>query len=100
MAKKLQYKKEKGSISNPSLLILIVGIIHTGISYVLYFGSITKVKTHFISIFSYIDPVIAIILSAIILKDSMTFLGVVGAILILGVSLFMEIFDMKQNHQE
>ena len=44
--------------------------------------------------------VIAIILSAIILKDSMTFLGVVGAILILGVSLFMEIFDMKQKHQE
>ena len=82
------------------ILILIVGIIHTGISYVLYFGSITKVKTQFISIFSYIDPVIAIILSAIILKDSMTFLGVVGAILILGVSLFMEIFDMKQKHQE
>ena len=31
------------------ILILIVGVIHTGISYVLYFGSITKVKTHFIS---------------------------------------------------
>ena len=86
--------------SNSETIWSNMGIIHTGISYVLYFGSITKVKTQFISIFSYIDPVIAIILSAIILKDSMTFLGVVGAILILGVSLFMEIFDMKQKHQE
>lgn len=82
------------------ILILIVGVIHTGISYVLYFGSITKVKTHFISIFSYIDPVVVIILSAIILKENMTLLGVVGAILILGVSLFMEIYDMKQKYNE
>ena len=82
------------------ILILIVGVIHTGISYVLYFGSITKVKTHFISIFSYIDPVVAIILSAIILKENMSFLGIIGAILILGVSLFMEIYDIKQKHQE
>lgn len=82
------------------ILILIVGVIHTGISYVLYFGSITKVKTFFIAIFSYIDPVVAIILSAIILKENMSFLGVIGAILILGVSLFMEIYDIKQKHQE
>lgn len=82
------------------ILILIVGVIHTGISYVLYFGSITKVKTFFITIFSYIDPVVAIILSAIILKENMSFLGVIGAILILGVSLFMEIYDIKQKHQE
>ena len=82
------------------ILILIVGIVHTGMSYVLYFGSITKVKTHFISIFSYIDPVVAIILSALILKESMTALAIIGAILILGVSLFMEIYDIKQKCDE
>ena len=95
-------KSFNGMVLNEKIciLILIVGVVHTGISYVLYFGSITKVKTHFISIFSYIDPVVAIILSAIILKESMTFLGVIGAILILGVSLFMEIYDMKHKLKE
>jgi len=79
------------------ILILIVGIIHTGIAYVLYFGSMTKVKTQFISLFSYVDPVVAIILSAIILKEQMTFLGIIGAVLILGASLFMEVYEVKQK---
>ncbi|MBE6131463.1 MAG: EamA/RhaT family transporter [Erysipelotrichaceae bacterium] len=79
------------------ILILIVGIIHTGIAYVLYFGSMTKVKTQFISLFSYVDPVVAIILSAIILKEQMTLLGIIGAVLILGASLFMEVYEVKQK---
>lgn len=79
------------------ILVMIIGVLHTGIAYVLYFRSITKVKTQFISLFSYIDPVVAIVLSAIILKEQMTLLGFVGAVLILGSSLFMEIYEVKQK---
>ncbi len=82
---------------NIMLLILIVGIIHTGIAYVLYFGSITRLKTQFISIFSYVDPIIAIILSAIILKEQMTLLSMIGAVLVLGSSIVMELLEKKEN---
>lgn len=78
------------------ILVLIVGIVHTGIAYVLYFRSLTKVKTQFVSIFSYVDPVVAIILSAIVLKEQMTLFGIIGAILILGASLLMEISESKK----
>lgn len=80
-----------------SILILVVGVIHTGMAYVLYFGSITKIKTQFISIFSYIDPVVAIILSAAILKEQLTVFSAIGAVLILSSSLLMEIIDKKKE---
>ena len=65
------------------LLLGVVGIIHTGLAYVLYFGSMGHLKAGTVAIFSYIDPVIALILSAVILKDNMGILGTVGAIMVI-----------------
>lgn len=72
-------------------MLAVVGIVHTGIAYALYFGSMTHLKAHTIAIFSYVDPVVAIILSALILRESLTPLGIVGAILILGSTLVSEL---------
>lgn len=72
-------------------MLAVVGIVHTGISYALYFGSMTHLKAHTIAIFSYVDPVVAIILSALILGESLTPLGMVGAVLILGSTLVSEL---------
>lgn len=66
------------------ILLLIVGILHTGIAYALYFGNIPNIQAQQAALFSYIDPVIAIILSAAILHEPMTPLNVLGSILILG----------------
>lgn len=66
------------------VMLLIVGAVHTGLAYVLYFGSVKALPAQTAAIFSYIDPVVAIILSAILLAEPLTLLGVVGAILILG----------------
>lgn len=73
------------------LLVLIVGIIHTGISYALYFGSMDKLKARTIAVFSYIDPVISVVLSALLLKENIDFIQYIGAVLVLGSALMGEI---------
>ena len=66
------------------MLLCIVGIVHTGIAYVLYFGSIKELPAQTVAIFSYIDPILAILLSALLLKENMDMLSILGALLILG----------------
>ena len=65
-------------------MLLFVGIVHTGIAYALYFGAIPKLKTQTVALFSYLDPVVAIVLSAVVLHESMSVLSIIGAICILG----------------
>lgn len=74
-----------------AVLLLIMGAFHTGISYLLYFGSMGDLKAHTVALFSYIDPVLAIILSALLLKEPMTIWGILGAVMILGAALVSEI---------
>ena len=80
----------------PVMLLLIVGIVHTGIAYVLYFGSVNKLSSGTIAVFSYIDPILSVILSALILKEAMTVYTVIGAILILGAT-FVSEFEFKKK---
>ena len=65
-------------------LVLLVGLLHTGIAYVMYFASMDGLRAQTIAMLSYIDPVTALILSALILHEGMTLRGLIGAVLILG----------------
>ena len=71
-------------------MVLLVGIVHTGITYALYFGSMQRLKAQTVAVLSYIDPVFALLLSAAVLHESLTPLGIVGAVLILGSALISE----------
>ena len=46
------------------ILLLVVGIIHTGLAYALYFGSMDKLPAQTVALYSYIDPILAVLLSA------------------------------------
>ncbi len=72
-------------------LLLLVGIVHTGLAYTLYFGSMEALPAHSIAIFSYIDPIVAVLLSALLLKEPMTPAGWLGALLILGAAFVSEL---------
>lgn len=72
------------------VMLLIVGFVHTGVAYALYFGSMDGVKAQTVAVFSYLDPIIALLLSTVILKERMTFFGIAGAILIIGAALISE----------
>ena len=77
-------------------MLFFVGIVHTGIAYTLYFGSMSGLKTQTIALFSYIDPVVAIILSAIILQENIGLWGVIGAVMVLGATMVSELFGDKK----
>lgn len=76
------------------ILLVIVGIVHTGIAYCLYFSSIGNLKAQTTALFSYIDPLVAIILSSVIFNEKMSPLEILGGILILGSTVVCE---LKEN---
>lgn len=65
------------------ILLLIMGVVHTGLAYWLYFSCVEKLEAHTVALFSYIDPVVAILISTVFLGERMTPLGAVGAVIIL-----------------
>lgn len=78
------------------IFLAIVGIVHTGFSYWLYFGSMGQLPSQTVALFSYLDPVLAIILSALLLPgEALDWQGIVGAVLILGSALLSEIPEGK-----
>lgn len=72
------------------LLILIVGIVHTGFAYFLYFAAVKELLGQTIAVLSYIDPISAVIMAAIVLGESMTILQIIGGILILSSTFLSE----------
>lgn len=82
------------------VLLLIVCIIHTGLAYALYFGSMTNLRAQTISLFSYIDPIVAMIASALLLKEGLTWEGILGAVLIIGSAVICEIEPRKKTGGE
>ncbi len=73
------------------VLLLVVGIIHTGMAYALYFGAVREIKGQDVAVLSYIDPMLAIVLSMTLLGEEMTLWGVLGAVMILGSTLLSEL---------
>lgn len=85
---------EDYSAMNPDLLcialVLIAGIVHTGIAYSMYFGAIRVLPAQTAALYSYIDPILAIVLSALFLREPLSVGGIIGAVLILGVAFISE----------
>ncbi len=80
-----------GNIGLTVVLLAVVGVLHTGFAYMLYFGSVQTLPVQTAAMLSYIDPVVAILLSALFLRESMTLLQALGAVLILGAALIGEL---------
>lgn len=82
------------------VFLLVVGIFHTGIAYWLYFGSMADIPSQTIALYSYIDPVVAIIFSTFLLKEPLSAQGIIGAICILGSTCFSEYLSKKRQLAE
>lgn len=70
--------------------MLVLGTIHTGIAYNLYFSVYSKLSSMEIASYSYLEPAFGIILSMLILHETMTIQQMVGVVLILGSTYFGE----------
>ena len=77
--------------------LLIVGILHTGITYCLYFTALKELPGQEAAILSYIDPLVAIIISVTILGESMSILQLIGGLLILGFTIWNEMAPQQKK---
>ncbi len=72
------------------LCLLIVGLVHTGVTYCLYFSSLKELPGQKAALLSYIDPLVAVLVSVLLLGETMTLWQAAGGALILGFTLWNE----------
>ncbi|MBR4873810.1 MAG: EamA family transporter [Clostridia bacterium] len=77
--------------------LLVVGLLHTGITYCLYFSALKELPGQEVAILSYIDPLVAVLVSVLWLDETMTLPQVVGGLLILGFTLWCELPARKRK---
>ena len=77
--------------------LLVVGLIHTGAAYCLYFSSLRDLPGQKAAILSYVDPLVAVIISVTVLGEAMGPLQILGGGLILGFTLWNELPDHKRK---
>lgn len=96
----VQHNGESLSFGLKTIIILgIIGIINTGVSYLLYFSAIKKVPAQTAAVMSYIDPVTAAILSVVVLGQTMTIFQIIGMILIIGAALANELISTQNRRK-
>ena len=78
------------------ICLLIVGFVHTGISYCLYFASLKDLTGQQAAILSYIDPLVAVVISVTVLGEGITVLQLIGGLLILGFTLWNEVGSSQE----
>lgn len=70
--------------------LLVVGLFHTGVTYCLYFSALKELPGQEAAILSYIDPLVAVLISVFVLGEQMTLMQGIGGVLILGFTLWNE----------
>lgn len=79
------------------VFVLVLGVVHTGIAYIFYLGPMPFMSTQSIAILSYVEPVISILLSFIVLHEELSYIAWIGAILMLGATIVSEIRFKKEK---
>lgn len=80
-----------GELTGSGLInLLILGLFHTGLTYFLYFTSLRELPGQETAVLSYIDPLVAIILSVAVLGEGITPVQILGGAMVLGFALWNE----------
>ena len=88
-----------GSLNNVGWrALIIVGLVHTGITYCMYFSAVKELPGQEVAILSYIDPLVAVLVSVIWLNETITVPQMIGGLLILGFTLWSELPTQKKIH--
>ena len=80
--------------------LLIIGLVHTGITYCMYFSALKELPGQEVAILSYIDPLVAVIVSVAWLNEKITVFQIIGGILILGFTLWSEVSFKKSSKKD
>ena len=90
---------DAAAISPPDLrsilIVLLLGIVHTGFAYILYFGGMGSLPVQSVAVLGYLEPAVSVLCSALILREPMSPEGWIGAVLIIAAAAVSEIIPGK-----
>lgn len=78
-------------------VVLLLGVVHTGVAYVLFFGSVKALASETVAVLSYIDPIVAVLLSALVLGEPTSPRSIIGAVIIIASTLALELVTAKKK---
>lgn len=79
-------------------ILLMLGIIHTGFAYTLYFDSIKTLAPIKIALIGYVEPVMSVLIGAFFLNENMDTYTIIGTILILGSAIISELLSLNKEN--
>ena len=79
-----------------TLIVIMLGILHTGVAYIFYFSAIRYLSSQSIAVLGYLEPVINVLIGSFVFKEKMTVMTIIGIIMILCASIGNELFANKE----
>ena len=74
-------------------LVIMLGVVQTGIAYCLYFGAIPYLSAQSLAVLGYVEPAVAVLVSTLIMHEPLSLLGWLGAALIIGAAAASELVE-------
>ena len=79
------------------LIILMLGVIQTGVAYCLYFSGMTTLPVQTIAILGYLEPVVSVLCSVIFLREPLGWTGWIGAAMVLAAAAVCELIPERNT---
>jgi RarD protein len=73
------------------LLVGMLGVLHTGVAYCLYFSGMASLPVQTVAVLGYLEPVVSVLCSALFLREPLSPAGWIGAVLIVGAAVVSEV---------
>lgn len=80
------------------LATAVLGVVNTGAACYLYFSSIPELPAQTVAVCSYLDPLSALVFSALFLGERLSAAQIAGAVCILGGAAFAELYKGKKQN--
>jgi len=77
--------------------IFILGMVHTGIGFLLFFSGMQKLKGQSIAALSYVDPITSLLISTVFLQEKMTIVQMIGGALLLSSTFVSENHSLRRS---
>ena len=78
-------------------IVLMLGILQTGIAYCLYFRGMAVLPVQTVAILGYLEPVVSVLCSAVFLHEPLRPLGWIGAVLVIAAAAVSELMPPKEG---
>ncbi len=75
--------------------VIFLGVVNTGIGCYLYFSPLSKLPVQSVAVLGYLEPLSAVVFSAVLLSETMSLIQIIGAVLIIGGAMFGELVKPK-----